>query len=62
MKYSFLLIASLALSHPVQDKALDREAAVDGVEGANVGGWSVSILKTRNRLCCASGQSLAAGT
>lgn len=36
MKYSFLLIASLALASCVQDEALNREAAVDGVEGANV--------------------------
>lgn len=36
MKYSFLLIVSLALASCVQDEALNREAAVDGVEGANV--------------------------
>ena len=36
MKYSFLLIAFLALASCVQDEALNREAAIDGVEGANV--------------------------
>lgn len=50
MKYSFLLIASLALASCVQDEALNREAAVDGVEGANVQLVSIDT-ETRKSIC-----------